>query len=98
MIRRPPRSTLFPYTTLFRSFKDGYTFPAMPMEGALPNFFTINGKAYPETETVDLKVGERLLVRFIGSSSAFIHPMHIHGGPSRIVEADGYPVDRKSVA
>src|SRR3712207_7495675 len=23
MIRRPPRSTLFPYTTLFRSFNDG---------------------------------------------------------------------------
>src|SRR2546430_7430340 len=23
MIRRPPRSTLFPYTTLFRSAKDG---------------------------------------------------------------------------
>src|SRR5258707_3023581 len=24
MIRRPPRSTLFPYTTLFRSAKDAY--------------------------------------------------------------------------
>src|SRR2546430_11323291 len=24
MIRRPPRSTLFPYTTLFRSHSDGY--------------------------------------------------------------------------
>src|SRR3712207_7057624 len=24
MIRRPPRSTLFPYTTLFRSIKDKY--------------------------------------------------------------------------
>src|SRR2546427_947045 len=24
MIRRPPRSTLFPYTTLFRSHFDGY--------------------------------------------------------------------------
>src|SRR3712207_8243577 len=24
MIRRPPRSTLFPYTTLFRSFVQGY--------------------------------------------------------------------------
>src|SRR2546426_8910557 len=24
MIRRPPRSTLFPYTTLFRSHKEGY--------------------------------------------------------------------------
>src|SRR3712207_7501847 len=23
MIRRPPRSTLFPYTTLFRSYQDG---------------------------------------------------------------------------
>src|SRR5256885_3027829 len=41
MIRRPPRSTLFPYTTLFRSEKDsedratGYrTGPAAP-EGAL---------------------------------------------------------------
>src|SRR3712207_7123700 len=25
MIRRPPRSTLFPYTTLFRSHKNPYT-------------------------------------------------------------------------
>jgi FtsP/CotA-like multicopper oxidase with cupredoxin domain len=74
------------------TFKDGYTYPAMPMEGAMPNFFTINGKAYPETETVNLRVGERLLVRFIGSNSAFIHPMHIHGGPFRVVQTDGYPV------
>src|SRR5256885_7009927 len=28
MIRRPPRSTLFPYTTLFRSHKRGGTFRA----------------------------------------------------------------------
>jgi manganese oxidase len=73
-------------------FRDDYTYPSMPMEGAMPNYFTINGKAYPATETVNLRVGERLLVRFIGSSSAFIHPMHIHGGPFRIVETDGYPV------
>jgi FtsP/CotA-like multicopper oxidase with cupredoxin domain len=72
--------------------RDGYTFPAMPMEGAMPNYFTINGKAYPATETVRLRVGERLLVRFIGSSSGFIHPMHIHGGPFTIVETDGYPL------
>src|SRR2546422_5286986 len=26
MIRRPPRSTLFPYTTLFRSLADGVAF------------------------------------------------------------------------
>src|SRR3712207_7670319 len=28
MIRRPPRSTLFPYTTLFRSTPDGIAGPA----------------------------------------------------------------------
>ncbi len=69
--------------------RDGYTYPAMPMEGALPNYFTINGKAYPETETIRMSVGERLRVRFIGSSGAFNHPMHIHGGPFRVVEIDG---------
>lgn len=64
----------------------------MLMEGALPNFFTINGKSFPETPDVKMKVGERLLVRFIGSHNNFIHPMHIHGGPFEIVETDGYPV------
>src|SRR3712207_2270143 len=30
MIRRPPRSTLFPYTTLFRSMGTMVTYPALP--------------------------------------------------------------------
>src|SRR2546430_6737115 len=30
MIRRPPRSTLFPYTTLFRSPEDGTPFSRQP--------------------------------------------------------------------
>src|SRR5687768_18433224 len=33
MIRRPPRSTLFPYTTLFRSLRDG---GQLHEEAALP--------------------------------------------------------------
>src|SRR5687768_18175476 len=32
MIRRPPRSTLFPYTTLFRSARDGIV--EAPVQGA----------------------------------------------------------------
>lgn len=74
-------------------FREGYTFPAMPMDGMQPNFFTINGKSYPETETVNVKVGEKVRIRFIGSQSGFIHPMHIHGGPFKIVETDGAKVD-----
>jgi FtsP/CotA-like multicopper oxidase with cupredoxin domain len=72
--------------------REGYTFPAMPMEGVMPNFFTINGKAFPATEVVPMRVGEDILVRFIGSQSGFIHPMHIHGGPFTIVATDGIPV------
>ncbi len=72
--------------------KDGYTFPAMPMDGMQPNFFTINGKAYPATERVQLQQGQKLLVRFIGSQSGLVHPMHIHGGPFTIIATDGQAV------
>jgi manganese oxidase len=70
---------------------DGQTLPAMELEGMLPNYFTINGKAFPATETINAKVGDQILVRFIGTGQ-FIHPMHIHGGPFTIVATDGYPV------
>lgn len=76
--------------------RDGYTFPAMPMEGAQPNFFTINGKAFPSTETIRAKVGDRIRFRFIGTNSGFIHPMHIHGGPFQIVATDGMAVPEKA--
>ena len=76
--------------------RDGYTYPAMTMEGALPNYFTINGKSYPETETISMKVGERLRIRFIGSNNNFVHPMHVHGGPFEIVETDGNVVPEEA--
>jgi FtsP/CotA-like multicopper oxidase with cupredoxin domain len=76
--------------------RDGYTYPAMLMEGALPNYFTINGKSYPETETINLEVGERLRIRFIGSNNNFVHPMHVHGGPFEIVETDGNVVPEEA--
>jgi len=69
--------------------REGITYPAMPMEGGMPNYFTINGRAYPSTDTIHMKIGETLKVRFIGSNSGFIHPMHIHGGPFEVVARDG---------
>src|SRR3712207_7666775 len=38
MIRRPPRSTLFPYTTLFRSPSPGRCGPRRSARGAVPGF------------------------------------------------------------
>jgi FtsP/CotA-like multicopper oxidase with cupredoxin domain len=65
------------------------TYPAMLMEGGLPNYFTINGKSYPATDTIHMRVGQTVRIRFIGSSNNFIHPMHIHGGPFEVVAVDG---------
>lgn len=69
--------------------REGLTYPAMPMDGGQPNYFTINGRAYPATDTIRMKVGETLKLRFIGTNNGFIHPMHIHGGPFEVVARDG---------
>jgi manganese oxidase len=70
--------------------REGLTYPAMLMEGGLPNYFTINGKAYPETDTVRMRVGETIKIRFVGTNNNFVHPMHVHGGPFTVVARDGY--------
>ncbi len=69
--------------------REGLTYPAMIMEGALPNYFTINGKAYPATDTIHMRVGETVKLRFIGANNNFVHPMHVHGGPFMVVARDG---------
>lgn len=71
--------------------RGGQTFAAMPMGGMEPNFFTINGKSFPNTETITAKQGERVRLRLIGIGQ-FIHPMHLHGLPFKIVATDGHPI------
>jgi len=70
---------------------DGQTYPAMPMAGAEPNYFTINGKAFPATETINVKVGQRVRIRYINAGQ-LVHPMHTHGTAFQIVATDGHPV------
>lgn len=69
--------------------REWLTYPAMLMEGAFPNYFTINGKAYPATDTIAMKVGQTIKLRFIGTNNNFVHPMHVHGGPFEVVAVDG---------
>lgn len=70
---------------------DGQTFAAMPMGGMEPNYFTINGKAFPATETINVKQGQRVRLR-LAAIGQFVHPMHLHGLPFKIVATDGHPV------
>src|SRR3712207_7084977 len=52
MIRRPPRSTLFPYTTLFRS--------AGHVEGAAPLLGELADAVHPGGRVVDVRAGPLL--------------------------------------
>ncbi len=71
----------------------GKTYAAMPMGGMEPNYFTINGKAFPATETINVKKEQRVRLRFI-STGQFIHPMHLHGMAFKVVATDGWPVPK----
>ncbi len=70
---------------------NGETYPTMPMAGAEPNYFTINGKSFPETKQITVKVGDVVRLRLAGIGQ-FTHPMHLHGASFKIVATDGNPV------
>lgn len=74
---------------------DGQTYASMPATGMDGNFFTINGKAFPNTENITAKVGQKIRLRFIGSGQ-MIHPMHLHGFPFKIVATDGNDVPKSA--
>ncbi len=70
---------------------DGQTYPAMPMMGSEPNYFTINGKSFPQTAPIEVKKGQRVRVR-LANVGQFTHPMHLHGMNFKIVAYDGAPL------
>lgn len=55
------------------------------------NYFTINGKAFPETTPIEGKVGERIKVRFINMGYRSFS-IHSHGYGGLITHLDGYKV------
>src|SRR5436305_13863601 len=64
LIRRPPRSTLFPYTTLFRSLREGYVLPLF-IQG---DHCQVNQKKYQarsEEHTSELQSRPHLVCRLL---------------------------------
>jgi FtsP/CotA-like multicopper oxidase with cupredoxin domain len=55
------------------------------------NYFTINGKSFPATETIDVDEGELVRLRFLNPSQT-IHPMHLHGTDMALFAKDGEPL------
>ncbi len=53
------------------------------------NMLTINGRAFPGTEPLVAKVGEKVRIRIGNLSAMDHHPIHLHGYQFRITETDG---------
>src|ERR1035441_10056180 len=73
MIRRPPRSTLFPYTTLFRSGLGDTPVPVTVTCGALPALLANAIVAEREPATVGVNVVARSQLLPVGSVRPFAH-------------------------
>jgi FtsP/CotA-like multicopper oxidase with cupredoxin domain len=76
--------------------REWLTYPSMLMEGELPNYFTINGKAFPATDILSMQIGQTIKLRFIGTNNNFVHPMHVHGGPFEVVAVDGVTLSKSA--
>src|SRR6266498_1019989 len=75
MIRRPPRSTLFPYTTLFRSGgRRGAMTPASPARAAFHEFlaryrtFLLTTHISPDGDGIGSEVALALWLRGLGKT------------------------------
>src|SRR3712207_9352557 len=88
MIRRPPRSTLFPYTTLFRS--TWYEVNAVPVEGGLTVFFRNINERLAAAEA--LRARERQLATVFGQTMVGV----LHRDLKQQVLMVNQRLDRKS--
>ena len=53
------------------------------------NMFTFNAKAFPGTEPMVVKQGDRVRMRFGNVAVMDHHPIHLHGHSFRVTETDG---------
>lgn len=54
-----------------------------------PLGFTINGKSFPATQPIVVKVGQRIRIRYMNEGQ-IIHPMHLHGLSQQVIAKDGH--------
>jgi FtsP/CotA-like multicopper oxidase with cupredoxin domain len=64
------------------------TLPAV-LGGEMKTYvWTINGAAYPNRKSLDVRVGERIEIDLTNNTS-MAHPMHLHGHDFEVVKIDG---------
>lgn len=59
--------------------------------------YTINGKAYPNTDAIKVKKGDKVLVKLVNNSKTDDHPMHLHGHFFQVLSKNGKPLEGSPV-
>src|SRR2546430_12584011 len=96
MIRRPPRSTLFPYTTLFRSDDDGRTpdpLLAWTAQSAGTYIVQVFGFAYPAVSDVKFTGGNACVYRLHLARGPYLHytlPLGVQRGARTTLRLFGW--------
>ena len=70
--------------------RSGRTRGVMAMDGMWPNFFTLNGRSYPDTDPISIKSGRLARLRLVNAGQ-FAHPLHLHGTAFQVTARDGHP-------
>lgn len=65
--------------------------PGHPRDGGEADVFTINGRSFPETRSLEVPVGATLRLRVINGGSQF-HSVHLHGHSFLVTHKDGAPL------
>ncbi|MGO5014165.1 multicopper oxidase family protein [Niallia sp. Sow4_A1] len=59
--------------------------------------YTINGKAFPNTENIMVKEGDLVKVKIVNNSNGEDHPMHLHGTSFQILSKNGKKLEGASI-
>ncbi|WP_409346818.1 multicopper oxidase family protein [Paenibacillus sp. MBLB4367] len=79
--------------TLGQSYNLSYTMNLNTATRDGDTVYTINGKAFPETEPMKVKKGETVKVRLVNQSKTDDHPMHLHGHFFQVLSRNGKPLE-----
>ncbi|GAA0135193.1 multicopper oxidase family protein [Paenibacillus sp. YSY-4.3] len=55
--------------------------------------YTINGKVFPDTDSIKVDQGEKVKLTFVNQSKTEDHPMHLHGHFFQVLSKDGQALD-----
>src|ERR1044072_10060416 len=96
MIRRPPRSTLFPYTTLFRSGQPQFNTPEGVSVGEFWKQLYTDGLAQKEMYNGDAFADKKAAMAIVGPWAIAVYGDKVKWGAVPVPTKDGKEIGRAS--